>query len=302
MSKWEADASGALTFRSRVLHAIRGFFVSQDFIEVETPVRLPCPALELHIDAEPSGDSYLRTSPELFLKRLLANGHERLFEMGPVFRHGERGALHNPEYTMLEWYRAGADYMDVLADARALLEHVTREVLGGPQVSNARHDIDLCDWCIRKVRETFQALAGWDPVSSYDADRFDMDLVNRIEPALPRQQPVVLKDYPVEAAALSRIRPGAPPVAERWELYLGGVELANAYSELTDAEEQRLRFEACAEQRRELGKPVYPLDEGFLAALERGLPPCAGVALGVDRLVMVLAGADSVEAVRSFCP
>jgi len=296
------DPQDILSFRSLVLQSIRRFFLSQGFVEVETPIRLPCPALELHIDAEPSGGFYLRTSPELCLKRLLAAGHKRVFEMGPVFRRGERGALHNPEFTMLEWYRRGADYMDVLSDTQALLTHVAREVLGSARISNGRYEVDLGGWRVSTVRDVFKANAGWDPVSSYDADRFDMDLVNRVETALPKDVPVVLRDYPAEAAALSRIRDEQPPVAERWELYLAGIELANAYGELTDAAEQRRRFQECAEQRRALGKTVYPLDEEFLAALEQGLPACAGVALGVDRLVMVLAGASTVAEVRAFCP
>lgn len=302
MSSFKRQFADVLEFRSRVLQSIRRFFVSQSFIEVETPVRLPCPALELHIDAEPAGAYYLRTSPELFLKRLLAAGHERVFEMGPVFRRGERGSRHNPEFTMLEWYRADADYMGILADTRSLLAHVAREVSGEASVRNERFALDLGDAAVLDVQEVFQRYAGWDPVEAYDADRFDLDLVTLVEPALPRHLPVILKDYPAEAAALARIREDSPPVAERWELYLGGVELANAYSELTDADEQRRRFAACVKQRRRLGKCVYPVDEDFLSALDDGMPPCAGVALGVDRLIMVLAGAESVDRVRAFCP
>lgn len=268
-----------------MLLGIRHFFAQRDFMEVETPVRLPCPALETHIDAEPSGDWFLRTSPELHMKRLLAAGYERIYQIGPCFRKGERGDRHHPEYTMLEWYRTGTDYLGILDDTKALL---------------AAAGLPARPWEVIPVSEAFRRWAGWDPGLAYDPVRFDLDLVEKVEPALPRDRAVVLMDYPAAAAALSRRKVDAPHLAERWELYLSGVEIANAYSELTDAAEQRARFEQAARDRRALGKPVYPLDEAFMAALEAGLPPCGGIALGVDRLAMVLAGADSLDAVIAF--
>jgi lysyl-tRNA synthetase class 2 len=290
-----------LEVRSRVLQAIRSFFHEHQFIEVDTPVRLPCPALELHIDAEPSGDAFLRTSPELHMKRLLASGMERIFQLGPCFRQGERGRLHHPEYTMLEWYRVGADYIDILADTRRLMAFVAREVLGSGDLVRGDRKIALdSGWHLVSISDAFLEFAGWDPVKAYDPDRFDRDLVEEVEPNLPTDAPVVLKDYPAEAAALSRRKKDRPEVAERWELYVDGLELANAYSELTDAGEQRARFEACVGQRRELGREVYPLDQDFLQALESGLPSCGGIALGVDRLVMLLSGADSLDEVIAF--
>jgi lysyl-tRNA synthetase class 2 len=284
-----------------VLQAIRSFFISRDYIEVETPVRLPAPSLELHIDAEPSGEQWLRTSPELHLKRLLAAGHPRIFELGPCFRAGERGALHRPEFTMLEWYRSDADYRDTLVECRELLVHVAKEVLGAASITRDGGETDLAgDWCVSTVREAFMTGAGWDPLAGYDADRFDLDLVNKVEPALPKNVPAVLIDYPVEAAALARCRPGPPAVAERWELYIAGLELANAFGELTDPIEQRRRFAECAEARRRAKREVYPLDEPFLEALESGLKPCSGVALGVDRLVMLLGDFREIGDVRAF--
>jgi lysyl-tRNA synthetase class 2 len=290
-----------MELRSRVLTAIRAFFIDRDFIEVETPVRLPTPALERHIDAEPSGAGFLRTSPELHMKRLLAAGYKRLFQMGPCFRKGERGIRHHPEYTMLEWYRADADYLDILQDTTDLLAALAPLALPR-QPSTLNHSpltINHSPLTI-PVRDAFLAHAGWDPVADYEAERFERDLVERVEPALPRDRPVVLMDYPAPAAALSRRKPGNAAVAERWELYIHGVEIANAFSELTDAAEQRARFEAWAEERRAAGCEVYPLDEAFLAALEAGMPPAGGIALGVDRLVMVLAGATSLDAVIAF--
>lgn len=289
-----------LAVRGRMLAAIRTFLTDRAFLEVETPVRVAAPALEAHIDAEPSGGCWLRTSPELHMKRLLAAGWPRLFQMGPCFRRGERGALHHPEYTMLEWYRAPGDAAAILEDLRALLPAAARAATGRPAARRDGIEIALDGpWEILTVADAFRRWAGWNPVEAFDADRFDLDLVDRVEPALPRDRPVVLTDYPAAAAALARLKPSDPRVAERWEAYLGGVELANAYSELTDPAEQRARFEACAADRRARGRDVYPLDEAFLAALA-AMPPAGGVALGIDRLAMLIAGAASLDAVMAF--
>ena len=290
----------SLGVRSKVEWAIRSFFHRQDFLEVSTPVRLVAPALEDHIEAEPSGDHYLRTSPELHMKRLLAAGYGKIMQMGSCFRQGERGPLHNPEYTMLEWYRAGADYRTILADTEALIKHVALEVVGSGYVNYQGQSIDFGRWEIMPVAVAFQRYAGWDPRVQFDEDRFDLDLVEKVEPALPRDVPVVLIDYPLERGALARRKDDDPRVAERWELYIGGVEIANAYSELSDAHEQRQRFLACAEYRQRQGRPVYPLDEEFLGALVSGMPPAGGIALGVDRLAMILANAPSLDGVMAF--
>lgn len=288
-SRWQA-----LQVRARVLRAIRRFFDDMGFLEVETPVWIFAPALELHLDAMPAGAAYLRTSPELHMKRLLAAGFERIYQIGPCFRAEEHGPRHRCEFTMLEWYHAGADYLEILQEMQQLLGAVWAETAAWcPHAPDVR-----LPWRQDTVQERFLADAGWDPLSAFDADRFDLDLVTKIEPGLPRDRPVVLMDYPVETAALARIRPGNPAVAERWELYLGGMELANAFSELTDAAEQRQRFVACAEQRAAAGRPVYPLDEAFLQALAQGMPSCGGVALGVDRLMMALTGCTEIGQVR----
>jgi elongation factor P--(R)-beta-lysine ligase len=261
---------------------------------VETPVRLPAPALETHIDAEPSGDFFLRTSPELHMKRLLAAGYERIFQLGPCFRKGERGDRHHPEYTMLEWYRTGADYLDILSDTKALLQKLSTD-------TGYCGNIDFqADWTIIPVAEAFLKWAGWDPTRRFDAERFDFDLVEKVEPALPRNQPVILIDYPVEAGAFARRKAGFAHLAERWELYLGGLEIANTYSELIDSDEQLSRFAASADDRIKRGKPVYPMDEAFVSAIKNGLPPCAGIALGLDRLLMVFTGASSLDNVIAF--
>jgi lysyl-tRNA synthetase class 2 len=291
-----------LKVRSDVLGAIREFFKAEGFLEVETPVRLPAPALEAHIDAPPSGRAWLRTSPELHMKRLLAAGCPRIFQLGPCFRAGECGRRHNPEFTLLEWYRSGASYIDILRDTEALVAGVFRAIKGGDAFIYQEQPVSLSrPWHVRTVREAFLTWAGWDPVEAWDADRFDVDLVTKVEPALPRDRPCVLADYPAPAAALARLKAGDPRVAERWEVYVGGLELANAFSELCDAGQQRARFLEAAEQRRAAGREVYPLDEPFLEALSRGLPPCGGIALGVDRLVMLACDAADIAEVRPFC-
>jgi lysyl-tRNA synthetase class 2 len=276
---------------------VRDFFYSEGFMEVETPIRIPAPALETHIDAPVSGKAWLRTSPELHIKRLLVDGCDRVFEMGACFREAECGRRHNPEFTMLEWYRLQADYLDILHDT----EQLVRCVLSSSLTYQGQH-IDLSPpWPRIKVRDAFMTWAGWDPTQNWDANRFDEDLVAKVEPFLPSHTPCVLMDYPAQAAALARIKPDDPIVAERWEVYIGGLELANAYTELCDPVAQRKRFEVAADERRALGKSAYPMDEAFLKALECGLPPCGGIALGIDRLVMLACDAPDIADVRSFC-
>lgn len=290
-----------LDLRARLCDAIRRFFRDRGFLEVDTPVRLPANAPESQIDAVPAGTAWLRTSPELAMKRLLAAGQERIFQIGPCFRDGEHGRWHHPEFTLLEWYRANAGYVEILADTKALLAALAREFRGGPDFTWQGRPLSFAQelWEKQTVSQAFIEHAGWDPAATFDPDRFDLDLVTLVEPALPADRPVVLIDYPAPLAALARRKPDDPARAERWELYLGGVEIANAYSELTDPAEQRARFEEANAHRRKRGVPPYPLDEAFLAVLDR-LPPSGGIALGVDRLLMILADADSLDAVLPF--
>ena len=274
-----------LSERARVLRAIRAFFDARGFTEVETPVRIPAPAPEPHIDCPPSGNWFLRASPELQMKKLLAAGMERIYQIGPCFRAGEKGRRHSPEFTMLEWYRANADYSQIAVDAEELLvEVLTRDHAYVQRIT---------------VREAYLRWAGWDPVETWDQDRFDFDMATKIEPNLPKE-PLFLTDYPAPAASLARLKSDDPRVAERWELYVDGIELANAFTELIDPVEQRRRFELAREERRALGEADYPLDEKFLDALAR-MPPSGGVALGVDRLVMLACGASSIADVQCGC-
>ena len=278
-----------LKARARVLRTIRAFFDVRGFVEVETPVRIPAPAPEPHIDCPASGNWFLRASPELQMKKLLAAGMPRIYQIGPCFREGERGRRHSPEFTMLEWYRAEADYNDIAADMEALVSEVLRHD-GTTGVSPIATSVPFKRIT---VREAYLRWAGWDPVADWDQDRFDFDMATKIEPNLPKD-PIFLTDYPAPAASLARLKADDPRVAERWELYVDGMELANAFTELTDPAEQRRRFEAARAERRVLGEADYPLDEEFLSALAH-MPPAGGVALGVDRLVMLACGASSID-------
>lgn len=286
--------------RHRLLQAVRLFFNARRYLEVETPVRLRVPCMETHIDAEPSGEAYLRTSPELHMKRLVCSGLERIYQIGPCFRQGEAGRLHHPEYTMLEWYRTKTDYLGILDETLNLLKETARAVTGTSRITWQGTAINVeATPAIFTVRELFLQYAGWDPVADFDADRFDLDLVDKIEPALPRDRAVILKDYPAPLAALAETAEHG--TAQRWELYLAGIEIANAYTELTNPAELRQRFTAWGNIRAENGKPVYPLDEAFFQSLEKtGLPACGGNALGVDRLLMILCDAVSLDEVLLF--
>ena len=295
------DLRRVLERRAQLNDAIRRFFRERGFLEVETPVVLPANAPEATIDAVPAGAGWLRTSPELHMKRLLAAGFENIFQLGPVARAGEHGRWHHPEFTLLEWYRANAGYLEILADTKALLAFIAAELRGAADFTWQGKPVSFAQdlWEKAAVSQAFIQHAGWDPAVKFDPDRFDLDLVTRVEPALPPDHPVVLIDYPAPLAALARRKPDDPLRAERWELYLGGVELANAYSELTDPAEQRARFEEANAARARRGAKPYPLDEAFLAALPQ-MPPSGGIALGVDRLLMILADADSLDGVLPF--
>jgi lysyl-tRNA synthetase class 2 len=285
-----------------MVHAIRDFFVRRGYLEVETPALIPAPAPELHIDAVPVGRCYLHTSPELCMKRLLAAGYERIFQICKCFRHGERGRLHLPECTILEWYRAGAEYRDLMTQCEALIRSVARE-LGFSQILEYQGSaIDLTGpWERITVSEAFRRYAFVTVQESMANGRFDEVMVEAVEPHLGSPKPTFLYDYPVPMAALARLKPEDARFAERFELYMGGLELANAFSELTDPEEQRTRFQQEKARRMELGKETYPLPEKFLAALDL-MPEAAGIALGIDRLTMIFSDRATIDEVVAFTP
>jgi lysyl-tRNA synthetase class 2 len=278
-----------LRCRDRLVRRMRRFFRKRDYIEVETPLRVACPGIDPYIDALPAGEGrFLATSPELEMKKLLQSGLERIFQLTRAFRADESGDLHHPEFSILEWYSAGETYHDLMDRTEALVRECAAalEESGVPAV----HPGWPNPFLRITVDESFASHAGWEPSSSFDADRFFRDLVDRVEPGLAAEGAVFLYDYPEPVGSLARRRPDDPLLCERFELYLDGIEICNGFTELTDANEQRLRFARDNGERERLGKAPYPVDTRFLAALESGLPSCAGNALGVDRLFLALTG------------
>jgi len=314
MADWRpATDRATLQARARLMGLIREYFSAREVLEVETAALSTAgnsdPGIQqFALDGNPA--LQLRTSPEYPMKRLLAAGCSDIYEMGRVFRDGESGKLHNPEFTLLEWYRLGWNYTELMAETAALVGHCGKAF--GRK------------WPVQSkcYREVFSDLAGVDPFSaesgelsvcasghglnvsgSTGLDRdgwLDLLLSHVIQQNLPRDTITMIFDFPASQSALARIRPDEPPVAERFELFLGGIELANGYQELTDAMEQRARFENENRKRVASGLDPAVLDEHLLAALAHGLPQCAGVALGVDRLLMTCLGHPSIEQVLAF--
>jgi len=291
-----------LILRASVLKAVRSFFESRGFLEVETPLRIPANAPEEHIEPYRSGELYLHTSPEICMKRLLCRGYEKIFQICRCWRSGERGNRHVPEFTMLEWYRANSSYLDLMNDCEELLLHVSEACCNTKSILHKSGSITLNEGVITiSVSEAFEKFSN---VSMEDAVRdgsFDERMVTQIEPALLQNKPVLLKDYPIEMAALARPKCQNRAVAERFELYAGGLELANGFSELNDPLEQRERFHRANQKRAEAGFTPLPLPEPFLQELEL-MPPSAGIALGVDRLVMLFADTERIDDVLAFTP
>lgn len=287
--------------RAKIVQAIRRFFDEREFVEVETAVRIPAPAPEEHIDCPPVvGGGYLRASPELQMKKLLAAGMDKIYQIGPCFREGERGSRHNPEFTMIEWYRRGANYLDIKRDLESLLE--------GLVVADSRSGRAEGENISLRVRDAYLRYAGWDPwEGDWDQDRFDFDMATKIEPAIKELGGgVFLMNYPPQAASLAKLTTALPTTnnprpttyAERWEFYWDGMELANCFTELCDRDEQKLRFEKAKEARKLLKEADYPIDSEFIDCLPK-IENAAGVALGVDRLVMVLTKMKEISAVRA---
>jgi len=291
-----------LLLRSRIISAVREFFFEKGYLEIETPILIPAPAPELHIDAIQAAGLFLHTSPELCMKRLLAAGYEKIFQICRCFREGERGSRHIPEFTLLEWYRAGAGYETLMDDCEEMLLHLSSTLGLGQTVLYQGKGIDLTPpWPRLKVKDAFRQYAGADLKDVLASGLFDEIMVTRVEPRLGFSKPTFLCDYPSSLAALARTKEKEPESAERFELYIAGVELANAFSELTDVQEQRRRFEAEREARRRLGKKIYPMPDRFLEALP-SMPESAGIALGLDRLVMLFCDRKDIDSVVAFTP
>ena len=249
-----------------------------------------------------SGEWFLHASPELCMKQMLAAGFQRIFQICKCFRQHERGSKHLPELTMLEWYTAGASYLDMMAQCEELVTAVVRDLGRGNALHYQGAIVDLAPpWERLTVSRAFETCAGVSVAESLEKGSFDETLALSVEPHLGNERPLFLYDYPAACGSLARLKPGSRHLAERFELYIRGVEICNAFSELTDANEQRTRFEKEMELRRAMGKATYPLPEPFLASLEN-MPPAAGNALGVDRLVMLFADTARIDDVVAFTP
>ena len=325
MNEWRPDKLALrlpnLQARARLQSAIRQWFANQGFVEVETPILQVSPGAEVHLSGfatdweTPDGEEeeevrWLHSSPEFAMKKLLAGGMPRIFQFARVFRNAEGSALHHPEFTMLEWYRAKAGYEALMADCAALL------ALTG--VRELRWEDKICDPAATPERltvaEAFDRHAGVDLLAavgnaellakqadiamhagdSWD-DVFFRVMFDRIEPRLGMGRPTILYEYPISMAALARAKPDDPRVAERFERYVCGVELANAFGELTDPAIQRARLQADMDEKERLYGLRWPIDADFLAAVDHGLPASSGIALGFDRLVMLATGARHIE-------
>ena len=281
--------------RSLMIRKVRDFFYQQGYIEVDTPVRLPVLIPEAEIVPLSSEGWFLQTSPELCMKQLLAQGNEQIFQICPCFRQGEQGRLHQEEFTILEWYHVGWSYLELMEECEQLICRLAdRKAL-----FRAGRKISLRPpWQRLSVNKAFKCYAGVSAQEAVRTGAFDLLLVEKVEPELGWECPVFLYDYPIELASLARPKPGEPELAERFELYIAGVELANGFSELTDPALQRDRF---AEEIKKAGLSgrTCTMPEKFLAALEN-LPACAGIALGVDRLLMMFFDQDSLTGVLPF--
>ena len=316
--------------RGRILGAVRSFFAAYGYVEVDTPALQVSPGLEPHLRAfktllhdphDRAAGRYLHTSPEFAMKKLLVAGMPRIWQLVHVFRDGERSVTHHPEFAMLEWYGVGATYRDLMDECSAMLGTCQHAV--GAEVFTWRGHADARrPWQRLSVAEAFEKFCGIDLLATApdplapDVERlaaaarhlevaphpgddweafFFRIFLERIEPFLGIGTPTILYNYPLSMAALSRRSAADPRLAERFEVYVCGIELANAFGELTDAAEQRRRFVADQAKKQALYGETYPIDEDFLAALDCGLPECAGIALGFDRLVMLLTGAEDIE-------
>ncbi|MBV5341279.1 MAG: EF-P lysine aminoacylase GenX [Deltaproteobacteria bacterium] len=295
----------ALRLRANVIKVTRDFFWERGFLEVETPLLIPANAPEEYINPVATLPSWqLQTSPEICMKRLLCSGHKKIFQITHCWRSLERGSRHLSEFTMLEWYRADCDYQALMVDCEELLQHITKTCLpdkGYFAYNSAKID-PFSPWQRISLQEAFLRFGQADVWDCLRKGLYEEILTSVIEPALAGfDSPVFLIDYPTELAALARTKPGDNKLAERFELYLGGLELANGFSELNDPVEQRNRFEGTNRARICAGQAELPLPEPFLNTLAT-MPASAGIAMGIDRLVMLAAGVNTIDEVVAFTP
>ncbi|HKK90199.1 MAG TPA: EF-P lysine aminoacylase EpmA [Desulfobacteraceae bacterium] len=286
--------------RGDIIAAVRRFFSLRGYLEVETPIRIPAPAPEAHIDGFESEGWYLQASPEICMKRLVASGHEKIFQICKCFRKEAIGERHLTEMTLLEWYTANDSYTELMDQCRDLIRFVAEEIGAGQTISWNGHTIDLArEWERVSVADVFERHG---PVSMDQAlfdKSFDEIMGFDIEPCLGTEQPCFVCDYPASMAALAKLTPPDNTLAQRFELYIAGIELANGFSELTDPAEQKERFEKEMAVRAQAGKAPMPMPEPFLKDLA-AMPESSGIALGMDRLVMLFTDARSIDRVVAF--
>lgn len=296
-----------LHIRAAFFRAIRSFFYEQGFLEVDTPVRIPLLIPESNIQPLGSDGWFLQTSPELYMKRLLAVGNEKIFQICPCFRKEERGRLHSEEFTMLEWYRTGQDYTSLMEDCQQLIRYIAdrlKGVSGGDAnvlASVTSHEYLGGDWPRFTVSQAFQELSPVPLDEAIAKNLFDEILVEHIEPYLGVDKPTFLCEYPVQMASLAKVSENNDKVAERFELYMKGIELANGFSELTDPVEQERRFQIELECIAVNGGKQKTLPHVFLKDIGN-IDSAAGIALGLDRLLMILLGERSLDQVTTFSP
>jgi len=307
------EKGSLLRERHRALRILRGYFDSRGFLEVDTPAVVPCPGLDSHVHSlgeviSERSFGYLRTSPEFHMKRLLVGGFDKIYQIAPCYRSEEQGTWHEPEFTMLEWYEAFSNFEHLLRSTEGLVRHVCEALTGKGELRRGDRPGQVASvegpFERISVREAFAEFTDQSDVVDLAASKpelyFEL-LTTQIEPELARlSRPVFLYHYPLSQAALATPVPGAPELAERAELYALGIELSNGFAELTNPVEQRRRFLEEQERRRRAGEVVYPLDERFLSALEEGLPPSIGNALGFDRLLALCLGSQGIAPVLAF--
>ena len=288
--------------RAAIIDAVRNYFKNHDYLEVDTPIRNPALAVEAHIEPFNCEGWFLQTSPEICMKRLLAAGYDRIFQICKCFRKHERGSRHLPEMNLLEWYAADTPFTGLMTQCEELFRHVAAALGRDARLVYNGHDIDLGGaWERLTLSRAFELYAPVSLATAMTRDRFEEILSEHVEPRLGFTRPVFVYAYPKAMGALARPAADDPAVVERFELYVAGIEIANAFGELTDAVEQRRRFAAEQNLQRELGHTVLSLPERFLADLEH-MPPASGIALGLDRLVMLFCDAAEIDEVTAFTP
>jgi lysyl-tRNA synthetase class 2 len=327
----DPEGRARLAKRARIVKAVRDFFWQANFLEVETPQLVPMPSMEPYLevfettlldDQRQPYRAFLTSSPEFAMKKLLAAGYTNLFQICKSYRNMEGwSSRHNPEFTILEWYRANADYTQIMQDCENLFRSIADQ-LGESQLSFRGHQYDLTQpWERLTVAAAWARYAQLDVDTILDPERllaaathkgyqitpdttweqaFDQIFLNEIEPHLGADRPTILYEYPAAMAALSRKKPGDPRWAERFEFYIAGLELGNAFGELTDWQEQLSRLQADQAEKQKLGRTLFDIDPEFIAALQSGIPPTSGIAVGIDRLAMVFLNAETIQEVLFF--